>query len=106
MKSRHVPVACSLSDAELRVREEVLLAQFRAAAIAMEELPDGYAFRLPQDRKWIAAAAELIAAERECCPFLAFTLVVQPDMGPVILQITGPPGAKEWVKTIFCGNGC
>jgi len=102
MKNQPGPVVCSLSETELRVREEALLTQFRAAVIAIEELSNGYAFRLPEDRKWIAIAAELITLERECCPFLAFELLVQPGLGPAILRMTGPPGAKEFLKTIFC----
>jgi hypothetical protein len=33
-----------------------------------EELQEGYAFRLPGDGGWIRLTAELIVAERECCP--------------------------------------
>ncbi len=57
-----IPVICRLSDAELRAREATLLAQFRRAVIATQELPDGYSFRLPGDKKSLAGVAELIAA--------------------------------------------
>jgi hypothetical protein len=62
------PVACCLPDAELRERETTLLAQFRSAVIETEELQEGYAFRLPGDGEWIGLIAELIMAERKCCP--------------------------------------
>lgn len=101
MSFQDVPIACSLSDAELRQREQLVLVQFRAAATAIEELPDGYAFSLPGNEKSIALAAGLIAAERECCPFLTFELIVQQNRGPVILRVKGPEGAKEFVKTTF-----
>jgi hypothetical protein len=97
-----LPVACSLSSAELRQREVTLLAQFRSAVTAIDELPDGYAFRLPGDRKSIAVAAEMIAAERECCPFLAFELAAQANAGPVIVRVTGPLGTKEFLRTVLC----
>jgi hypothetical protein len=67
-----------------------------------EELPDGYAFRVPGDAKRIAIIAEMIVAERECCPFLTFEFVAQPGMGPAIVRVTGPAGAKEFLKTILC----
>jgi hypothetical protein len=95
-------MACCLTSAELRERETTLLAQFRSAVIETEELPDGYAFRVPGDAKWIAIIAEIIVAERECCPFLAFELVAQPSMGPVIVRVTGPAGTKDFVKTVLC----
>lgn len=98
----NLPVACSLSDAEFRVREDALLTQFRSAVIVTEELADGYAFRIPGDKARIAMVAELIAVERECCPFLTLELVAQPNLGPVILRITGPCGTKEFLKGTFC----
>jgi hypothetical protein len=69
--------------------------------IETEELPDGYAFRVPGDGKSIAIIAEMIVAERECCPFLTFEFVAQPGMGPVIVRVTGSSGAKEFVKTVL-----
>ena len=95
-------MACSLSDLELHEREATLLAQFRSAVIETEELPDGYAFRVPGDGKWIVIMAKMIVAERECCPFLTFEFVAQPSMGPVIIRVTGPAGTKDFLKTVLC----
>jgi hypothetical protein len=100
--SDDMSIACRLTSAELRERETTLLAQFRSAVIETEELPDGYAFRVPGDGKSIAIIAEMIVAERECCPFLSFEFVAQPSMGPVIVRVTGPAGAKDFVKTVLC----
>jgi len=97
-----IPVICRLSDAELRAREATLLAQFRRAVIATQELPDGYSFRLPGDKKSLAGVAELIAAERDCCPFLTFELAAHPNMGPVDVRVTGPSGTKDFLRTVFC----
>lgn len=96
------PVACRLSDAELRKREATLIAQFKSTLIATEELPSGYAFRVPADKKSIAIAAELVVAERECCPFLTFELIAQPNTESVSVRITGPAGAKDFLKALFC----
>jgi hypothetical protein len=100
--SDDMPVACCLTSAELREREATLLAQFRSAVIETEELPHGYAFRVPGDGKWIEITAKMIVAERECCPFLTFELVAQPNMGPVIVRVAGPAGTKEFLKTVLC----
>ena len=107
MKDRcdNTPIACSLSTAELRGREAKFLAQFRCVGIEIEELAEGYAFRLPGDGKWIGLIAELIVAERECCPFLAFEVSALPNMGPVIVRLTGPASTKEFLKTVLCGPG-
>jgi hypothetical protein len=95
------PVACALTRAEFRKREAKLLAQFRTAVLATEELEDGYAFRIPGDGQWIGLTAELIVAERECCPFLTFEVTASPKMGPVIVRVTGPAGTKEFLETIL-----
>jgi len=97
-----MPIACCLTSAELRERVATLFAQFRSAVIGTEELRDGYAFRVPGDGKWIAMIAKMIVAERECCPFLTFELVAQPNVGPVIVRVTGPAGTKDFLKTVWC----
>lgn len=96
------PIACSLTTVELRDREATLLAQFRSAVIETEELQEGYAFRLPGDGEWIGLIAELIVAERECCPFLAFEVAALSNMGPVIVRVIGPAGTKEFLRTVLC----
>ena len=102
MKERDtIPILCSLTSAELREREVMLLAQFRPAVVETEELQEGYAFRLGGDGKLIGLLAELIVAERECCPFLTFEVVALPNKGPVIVRVTGPAGTKEFVRSVF-----
>jgi hypothetical protein len=101
-RSDDMPIACCLTSTHLREREATLLAQFRSAVIGKEELRDGYAFRVPGDGQRIAIIAKMIVAERECCPFLTFELFAQPNMGPVIVRVTGPAGTKEFLKTVLC----
>ncbi len=98
--SEDIRVTCCLSGAELRKRVATLLARFESVVIGIQELPDGYVFRVPGDKKWMAVVWEAIAAERECCPFLTFELTAQPNMGPVSVRVTGPAGTKDFLKTI------
>ena len=100
----HLPVACSLETAQVAEREATLLAQFRSGVLETEELQDGYALRIPGDASWIRLVGELIVAERECCPFLAFELAAEPRKGPIILRVTGPAGTKEFLRTILVKN--
>ena len=95
------PIACSLTTAELREREATLLVQYRSAVVETEELQDGFALRFTGEGKLIALLAELIAAERECCPFLRFELVALPNKGPLIVRVTGRAGTKEFVRSVF-----
>jgi hypothetical protein len=67
--------------------------------LKVDELEVGYAFVFPGSAEWAARLVELVNAERTCCPFFAFELVFQPDLGPVLLKTRGPEGAKEFIET-------
>ena len=47
--------------------------------------------------------AQTIDAERQCCRFLRFQVMVEPDGGPVWLDLTGPPGAREFLAQMIEG---
>ena len=98
----NTPIACRLPGAEFREREATLLAEFRQMVTAVVELPHGYALHINSDEKSLLIAARLMAAERSCCPFLTFELTAQPNLGPVVVQVTGPAGAKEFLRAILC----
>ena len=100
--SEEIPIACCLTDAEFREREAVLLARFKSAITETRELPDGFAFIAPGEKAWIALLAELMVAERECCPFMRFELAAEPNMGQVTLSVTGPQEAKLFLKKLLC----
>jgi hypothetical protein len=98
-----IPIACSLTSEELRSRETILLAEFKSAVTATEELADGYAFRVSGEKNRLAQVAELMIAERQCCPFLAFQLTAEPNTGALTVRITGPEGTKAFLKCILVG---
>jgi hypothetical protein len=95
--------ACSLTalNAEQRKRHAELAKTLKEAVKEIQELPDGYAFRLPDDSKTILATAEFISYERLCCPFFKFDLEVESNGKPVWLKLTGREGVKQFLKTAF-----
>lgn len=96
-----LPIVCSLTPAALRARREGLLADLRRRAAAREELPDGHRLRFAADDGILAVLAHAIDAERQCCRFLRFTLTVEPGEGPIVLDLTGPAGAREFVAAML-----
>lgn len=92
------PVACSLTDAELAQRRETIGRSVMSGKLSTRELARGYAFEFPPDAEWVTTLAQFIAFERDCCPFLTFELICEPDGGPVWLQATGPEGAKDFLQ--------
>lgn len=53
------------------------------------------------DERNIATIARAVEAERHCCRFLRFGITVEPDGGPVFLELTGPPGTREFIGALF-----
>jgi hypothetical protein len=95
--------ACSLTalTTEQRKRHAELRKVLGEAIKEIQELPDGYAFRLPDDMKTIVNAAEFITYEKLCCPFFKFNLEIESDGKPVWLKLTGREGVKQFLKTEF-----
>ena len=72
-----------------------------AAVQEVQELPDGYAFRLPSTSEMLFLVAEDLNFERLCCPFIHFTLDIEPNGGPFWLRYTGGEGVKEFLRINF-----
>ena len=94
-------VACSLSGSEQAKREAELAEGLFSTYEPVEELADGYAFRYPGDMAWATRLLEFIGYERECCRFMTFELVFEPNGGPVWLRARGPDGTKEFVRGLM-----
>jgi hypothetical protein len=101
MTSQNLPIACNLTGPEFQKRRAELLKLFQSARLETIELEAGYAYRFPSGGNWIADLAQLISFERECCPFLTFNLRLEPANGPIWLELTGPEGAKEFLRSLF-----
>ncbi|MDX1520438.1 MAG: hypothetical protein R3264_02325 [Anaerolineae bacterium] len=97
------PLACDLTAIPLEHRDahqstaQTLFNRVQAT----QELPDGYAFQLPNDSKTFLQAAQFIAHERECCPFFTFTLELEAANGPLWLRLTGPVEVKQVIQAEF-----
>jgi hypothetical protein len=101
MKKMSLPVACSLTEAELQERRSSILQKLRPSVVEVNELSEGYAYRFPPDDALIAELAQLVSLERRCCPFLRFGITVEPGGGPVWLEMSGPQGTKDFLVSVF-----
>lgn len=93
----NIPLACNMAafNTEQRERHQAVSQQIFESVKEIQELSNGYAFRLPMESSLCMAAAEFITLERLCCPFLNFVLEVEPNDGPLWLKLTGPEGVKQ-----------
>jgi hypothetical protein len=98
------PIACDLTAIPASVDRAQLaaaVAHIFQAAQEVQALPNGYAFRFPnQDGMWMALA-HFVEHERRCCPFYAFALELEPNGGPLWLRMTGGEGVKEFLEQVF-----
>jgi hypothetical protein len=92
-----LPVACSLTEPELQARRAGVLTEVRLSQQEARWLPDGIALRFAADAERLAMLATFIELERRCCAFLRFKLTVEPGGGPVWLELTGPPGTRDFL---------
>jgi len=101
VKNKDLPIACTLTAPELHERRATVLQKIRRAVLEVTELEDGYAYTFPSDSEWLSEVAGLIDLERQCCPFLRFRITVNENSGPLLLEMTGPEGTKEFLLNTF-----
>jgi hypothetical protein len=93
--------SCRLLPADLRQREATLLTALRGRIEVATPLPDGYVLKLKPDDANIKLAAEVIAVERQCCPFLQFRLTCAQESRALVLELRGPAGSRELLKQVL-----
>lgn len=101
MDATSVTVSCTLSPEALAARRDNLLA--KVAVLARVNQPTATGRRLEFDASdgTLALIAAMIQAERKCCQFLQFHLTVPAAGGPMALELTGPPGTREFLDSMF-----
>ena len=98
---RDVPIVCTLQPGELNARAAELLPGVVAVAKARHAIDNGFRLEFHPDGNLLVAIVRMIDAERQCCRFLRFQLTVEPAGGPIVLDVTGPPGSREFLGTMI-----
>jgi hypothetical protein len=100
METEAIPFACNINAIEPDQRQQHLATALEVfqAVETIQQLPNGYAFRLPNETRLLLKAAEFIANERRCCPFFGFTVLIEPDGGAMWLHLTGHEGVKPFIQ--------
>jgi hypothetical protein len=96
------PIACNplaLGEAAWAAHQSRTAQLFARALAPPTELVDGYAWRFPAD-VWPVLAA-FIDSERQCCPFLTFSVEAPADALPITLRLSGSAEAKAVIAVSF-----
>ncbi len=98
------PLACDASaltpDQRERWVKDIAPKLYREVQ-EIQELPDGWAWRLPSTPEVLFLVAEELNMERLCCPFVTYTLEIEPNRGPFWLRMTGGEGVKAFLQMAF-----
>jgi len=94
------PLACTLSPEELASRRDELLPGLVRRAVAREDLENGMRLRFESTDGLLAELAKAIEQERACCAFLRFAIGIEPEGGPIVVDVTGPPGTRELLRSL------
>jgi hypothetical protein len=96
-----VPIACTLSPDAFKSRRDGLLADLFQRAEQHELTERGLRVRFSPASDTVATIARVVEAERQCCRFLRFVITVEPDGGPVSLELSGPAGTREFIAGLL-----
>jgi hypothetical protein len=96
-----LPVVCTLTPEALEARRAGLLAELANRAEDYERITAGIRLRFPATSETLPTITRAVEAERHCCRFLRFSISVEPDAGPIILELTGPQGTGEFLAALL-----
>jgi hypothetical protein len=87
--------------AHLRERWMATGTQVFAAIEEVQELADGYRCRLPGDTDTFGKLTDYVSLDRFCCPFVHWTIEIEPNRGPLWLTMKGTQDVKALIRQIL-----
>ncbi|HSR52358.1 MAG TPA: hypothetical protein VLV83_16145 [Acidobacteriota bacterium] len=99
--NKDTPIACrpgALSHRENQDRR-ALIESLRDAVLSLSWSDRGLSAKVAKSKDTLMTAGLLVAFESQCCPFLAFHLRVGAGEEPFTLEISGPPGSGEMLRS-------
>jgi hypothetical protein len=90
-------LTCKLTTPELQKRKSTVIAALKVLVLERKELDNGFTYRFAAQDETLDKLNDFIKTERLCCDFFTFQITVEENTA--LLNITGPSGAKEFLKT-------
>ena len=89
-------ISCKLTGPELQKRKATIIAELKTLVRERTELSNGFSYKFEGKDEVLDKLNEFIKTERLCCDF--FTFQVNVDGTTALLTLTGPNGAKEFLR--------
>jgi hypothetical protein len=96
-----LPIACTLSAADLRERRDTLLLGLADHAVQRTLLPSGMRLRFAPTAERMRQIDAVVRRERECCPFLEFRVGLALGDRSLTLDVTGPDGTASLLAELL-----
>jgi hypothetical protein len=96
MKATTKSVTCKLTTPELQKRKATVIADLKALVLERKELENGFSYKFEGSDETLDKLNDFIKTERMCCNFFMFQITVEEQTA--LLTVTGPNGAKEFLK--------
>lgn len=96
-------IACNITaiTPEQRPGHEQNIRQLFSAVTQTQELADGWAFCWSYQDDTLHQLTQFVALEQKCCPFLTFTIIVEPYQQELGLKLTGSAEVKQFITAEF-----
>jgi hypothetical protein len=92
-------LTCKLTTPELQLRKSTVLTELKNAALERIETLDGIKLKFKGSDETIDLLTSFIKTERLCCDFFEFDLKIKDENEFTWLNLSGPEGAKEFIRT-------
>ena len=102
---KDLPTACNPLEPDFAKRRGELAEDIFGGALRRDELEDGYEFAFAENAEWVGKFVDFFSSERICCPFFAFELIFEPDLGSIWLRVRGAEGVKEFIERVYGAPG-
>ena len=91
-------LACKLTTPEFQKRKATIIAGLRSRLTGTEEITNGFNFAMAATDEAIEAVSHFVKTERQCCEFFSYRVSIPSGSPNLHLELTGPPGAKEFIR--------
>jgi hypothetical protein len=92
-----VPVGCTLTAEELTAQRDHLLPGLLRLATERVELSTGYRYRFDHVPGLVPRICSVVELHRQCCQFFRFQIALEPGLGPITLDVSGPEAARAFL---------
>jgi hypothetical protein len=91
-------ITCKLTTPKLQERKKTIITALKSRVLERTEVENGFRFRFKGDDENLELLTSFVKTERLCCDFFTFSITVGDAESDLLFELSGPEGAKEFIK--------